>query len=513
MRRKLFYSLFLLTIVAVSLTISLLLFASYRQVTEENTRSLKNMAYVIQNVCRTLDYKSIEKLNLQDRLTIMASDGTVLYDNYIDVGKLDNHLQREEIQKALSSGEGIASRRSDTLSKEVIYYAVSLPQGNVMRLARANDTVFQQFKGIVHYCIGIFILITVLAFLAARYLTSKVIIPYKRKKQELKAITNNMDEGLVVLDNNGEILSINKSAIRFFSGSKEDYVGQNISVLPFAKEMEQLLKNIQQSDKSTLIINKESSTYQVNGSKTGEQGIVLLIMDVTEKMASEKLRREFSANVSHELKTPLQSILGYSEIMINGMVRDADRPRFLQKIYDEAKNLLQMIDDIIRLSRLDEQPADAIVPMDLLPVAQRALKRLMPKAEKNNVTLGLKTELTSLPMNGVPQLLEEILANLIDNGVKYNKSCGRVDVFLESKEKYWVIRVVDTGIGIAAAEKERIFERFYRVDKSRNKGVEGTGLGLSIVKHGVMLHKGKINVNSRVGEGTEVVVKLPKENA
>lgn len=510
MRRKLFYSLFLLTIFAVSLTMGLLLFASYQQVTAENTRSLKNTAYLVKNICQNLDYNNLAKLNLKDRLTIMAPDGTVLYDNYVDVGKLDNHLQREEIQQALSSGEGISYRLSDTLSKEVIYYAMSLPQGNVMRLARANDTVFQQFKGIVHYCAGIFVLITALAFFAARYLTSKVIIPYKRKKQELKAITNNMDEGLVVLDNNGEILSINKSAIRFFSGSKEDYVGQKISVLPFAKELEPLLEHLQQSEKESLAINKGSSTYQINGSKTGEQGIVLLIMDVTEKMASEKLRREFSANVSHELKTPLQSILGYSEIMINGMVRECDRPRFMQKIYDEAKNLLQMIDDIIRLSRLDEQPADAIVPMDLLPVAQRALKRLQPKAEKNSVALDLNTELTSLPMNGVPQLLEEILANLIDNGVKYNKPGGRVDVFLESKEKYWVIRIVDTGIGIAAEEKERIFERFYRIDKSRNKGVEGTGLGLSIVKHGVMLHKGRINVNSRVGEGTEVVVRLPK---
>lgn len=326
----------------------------------------------------------------------------------------------------------------------------------------------------------------------------------------MKAITNNMDEGLVVLDNNGEILSINKSAIRFFSGSKEDYVGQNISVLPFAKELEPLRQSLQTSEKGDLTINKGSSTYQVNGSKTGEQGIVLLIMDVTERNASEKLRREFSANVSHELKTPLQSILGYSEIMINGMVREEDRPRFLQKIYDEAKNLLQIIDDIIKLSRLDEQSADTIVPMDLLPVAQRALKRLEAKAEKNTVSLSLNTELSSLPMHGMPQLLEEILANLIDNGVKYNKPGGRVDVILEFKEKNWVVRIIDTGIGIAAEEKERIFERFYRVDKSRNKGVEGTGLGLSIVKHGVMLHKGKINVNSRVGEGTEVVIKLPK---
>lgn len=510
MRRKLFYSLFLLTVIAVSLTMSLLLFASYRQVTAENTRSLRNTAYLVKNVCQNLDYNNLAKLNLKDRLTIMAPDGTVLYDNYIDVGKLDNHLQREEIQQALNSGEGISYRLSDTLSKEVIYYAMSLPQGNVMRIARANDTVFQQFKGIVHYCAVIFILITALAFLAARYLTSKVIIPYKRKKQELKTITNNMDEGLVVLDNNGEILSINKSAIRFFSGSKEDYVGQNISVLPFAKELEPLLQNLQTNEKGALTINKGSSTYQVNGSKTGEQGIVILIMDVTERIASEKLRREFSANVSHELKTPLQSILGYSEIMINGMVKEADRPRFLHKIYDEAKNLLQMIDDIIRLSRLDEQPADTIVPMDLLPVAQRALKRLEPKAERSGVSLGFNTELTALPMNGVPQLLEEILANLIDNGVKYNKTGGRVDVFLESKEKYWVVRIVDTGIGIAAEEKDRIFERFYRVDKSRNKGVEGTGLGLSIVKHGVLLHKGKITVNSKVGEGTEVVVKLPK---
>lgn len=511
MRSKLFYSLFLLTIIAVSLTMGLLLFASYRQVTAENTRSLKNTAYLVKDICQNLDYNNLAKLNIKDRLTIMAPDGTVLYDNYVDVGKLDNHLQREEIQQALNSGEGISYRLSDTLSKEVIYYAISLPQGNVMRIARANDTVFQQFIGIVHYCAVIFLLITAGAFFAARFLTSKVIIPYKRKKQELKTITNNMDEGLVVLDSNREILSINKSAIRFFSGSKEDYVGQSIDVLPFAKELEPMLQTLSANEKGALTLDKGSSTYQINGSRTSEQGLVLLIMDVTEKIASEKLRREFSANVSHELKTPLQSILGYSEIMINGMVKEADRPRFLQKIYGEAKNLLQMIDDIIRLSRLDEQPAGAIVPMDLLPVLERAFKRLEPKAERQNITLALHTELKTVPMQGIPQLLEEIFANLIDNGIKYNKPNGSVSVFLEEKEKHWVVRVQDTGIGIAAEEKDRIFERFYRIDKSRNKGVEGTGLGLSIVKHGVMLHKGRINVNSRLGEGTEVVVKFLKE--
>lgn len=510
MRRKLFYSLFLLTITAVSLTMGMLLFASYRQVTAENTRSLRNTANIVQNICQNLDYNNLAKLSLKDRLTIMAPDGTVLYDNYVDVGKLDNHLQREEIQQALNSGEGISSRRSDTLSKEVIYYAVSLPKGNVMRLARANDTVFQQFKSIVHYCAIIFLLITVSAFLAARYLTSKVIIPYKRKKQELKTITNNMDEGLVVLNNEGEILSINKSAIRFFSGSKEDYVGQNIDILPFAKELEPLLQSLNTNEKSALTLDKGSSTYQINGSRTGEQGIVLLIMDVTERTASEKLRREFSANVSHELKTPLQSILGYSEIMINGMVKEADRPRFLGKIYNEAKNLLQMIDDIIRLSRLDEQPVDSVVPMDLKPVVERAVKRLEPKAERSNVELKLVTTLYSMEMQGIPQLLEEMFANIIDNGIKYNKPGGSVTVSLQEKEKFWVVRIQDTGIGIPTEEKERIFERFYRVDRSRNKGVEGTGLGLSIVKHGVLLHKGKIVVNSRLGEGTEVVIKLPR---
>ena len=220
------------------------------------------------------------------------------------------------------------------------------------------------------------------------------------------------------------------------------------------------------------------------------------------------MRREFSANVSHELKTPLQSVLGYSEIMLNGLVKEADQKRFLQKIYDEAKNLLQLIDDIIRLSKLDEQQKNFSEQFDLRTVITNVMERLQNKAQMNGVAINLVTTVNSLPMVGSKAMLEEVFTNLVDNAIKYNRCGGSVDITLSESVRKWVITIKDTGIGIAEAEQERIFERFYRVDKSRHR--EGTGLGLSIVKHAIMIHRGNISVNSNLGDGTEFVVRLPK---
>ena len=220
------------------------------------------------------------------------------------------------------------------------------------------------------------------------------------------------------------------------------------------------------------------------------------------------MRREFSANVSHELKTPLQSVLGYSEIMLNGLVKEADQKRFLQKIYDEAKNLLQLIDDIIRLSKLDEQQKNFSEQFDLRTVIINVMERLQNKAQTNGVVINLTATVDALPMVGSKAMLEEVFTNLVDNAIKYNRCGGSVDITLSESVRKWVITIKDTGIGIAEAEQERIFERFYRVDKSRHR--EGNGLGLSIVKHAIMIHRGNISVNSNLGDGTEFVVRLPK---
>lgn len=552
MRRKIFYSLFFLTFTALLLAASLFLWVTYRQVSQENINGLKNQAHLMIALYRDgqLDFEKLRESSILDRVTVLSPNGNVLFDNYADAETMENHLQREEVQQALHNKEGYAVRMSDTLGKEVIYYAVLMPDGDILRFARVNDTVLMRFASVSHYVLGILLFLIAGAFLAARSITARVIKPlekidldspltgppitypelqpllerivtqqrklekemrrYKNKKQELKAVTNNMDEGLLFLDNSGEIVSINKSAVRFFGSEKQELLGKNLLTLSLGKEIEKLFAKIDAAGKASLLLSRGSSYYQLNGSKIGDKGMVLLIMDVTEKTASEKLRREFSANVSHELKTPLQSVLGYSEIMLNGLVKEDDRPRFLRKIYDEAKNLLQLIDDIIKLSRLEEQQQDMLESFNLRKVAEQAVQRLADKAEKSGITVNLECAAAEYLMQGIPSMLEEVFANLLDNAIKYNRPGGSVNLRVTEKENKWVISVADTGIGIAPEEKDRIFERFYRIDKSRHKAVEGTGLGLSIVKHGIIFHKGTIRVLSTPGKGTEFIIKLPK---
>lgn len=552
MRKKIFYSLFFLTFTALILAASLFLWVTYRQVSQENINGLKNQAHLMIALYRDgqLNFERLKESSILDRVTVLSPEGNVLFDNYVDAETMENHLQREEVQQALHNKEGYAVRMSDTLGKEVIYYAVLMPDGDVLRFARVNDTVLMRFASVSHYVLGILLILIAGAFFAARSITSRVIKPlekidldrpltgppltypelqpllerivtqqrklekemrrYKNKKQELKAVTNNMDEGLLFLDNSGEIVSINKSAVRFFASEKQELIGKNLLTLSLGKEIEKLFAKIDTAGKGSLLLSRGSSYYQLNGSKIGDKGMVLLIMDVTEKTASEKLRREFSANVSHELKTPLQSVLGYSEIMLNGLVKEDDRPRFLRKIYDEAKNLLQLIDDIIKLSRLEEQQQDMLEKFNLRKVLEQAVQRMADKASKNKITVNLECGAAEYLMQGIPSMLEEVFANLLDNAIKYNRPGGSVTMKVIEKENKWVISVADTGIGIAPEEKDRIFERFYRIDKSRHKAVEGTGLGLSIVKHGIIFHKGTIKVLSAQGKGTEFVIKLPK---
>ena len=447
-------------------------------------------------------------------------------------------------------GEGFASRKSDTLGKDILYYAVVLADGNILRLARTNEAVFQQAHFLAGYIVVVLLFVLGGTFVAARSITRKALRPletldlepasvqqdvypelrpiverfaqqqaalnremrrYKSKKQELKAVTNNMDEGMLFLDPQWHIASLNKSAIKFFGKDKDELLNKSILELVSGEEIHKLLQQMELTGKGRLIINRGNTYYQCNGSRIADKGFVLLIMDVTERTASEKLRREFSANVSHELKTPLQSVLGYSEIMLSGLVKPEDGPRFLQKIYDEARNLLRLIDDIIKLSKLDELNHDMLEEFSLVEVAQSALRRLKDKAQSLHVDLVLENNISgTASLLGITTLMEEIFFNLLDNGIKYNHANGRVTLSLSETETKYVVRVTDTGMGIDTAELPHIFERFYRVDRSRHKAIDGTGLGLSIVKHGVLFHGGKVRVNSTVGQGTEFILKFPK---
>lgn len=553
MKQKLFNSLILLTSFAVSLVLVLFFWLSYSYITQDSFTSLKREAnlLIVADAEGNVPVSELKRLQLTDRVTLIAPDGSALYDNYADASSMENHLLREEVRLAIKNGEGFSQRASETIGKRILYYAVKLPDGNILRLSRTNDAIFQRANLLLLYFILLAVVVLSGAFFAAKYITKRVLLPlenlnleqadkqaiiypelkpiverfevqqqklqkemrrYKNKKQELKAVSNNMDEGMLFLNTNWEIVSINKSAVKFLGKDKQELLGKSFFLLDPGDEVQQLMLDIEKLGKGRLVVNRGSTYYQLNGSRIADKGFVLLMMDVTERTASEKLRREFSANVSHELKTPLQSVLGYSEIMLSGLVKPEDTKRFLQKINDEAHNLLQLIDDIIKLSKLDELRHDMMENFTLQEVAHSALFRLKDKAAKIHVALHLEDNSSGeSEILGIASLMEEIFFNLLDNGLKYNHAGGSVTLrFTETENKY-VISVVDTGIGIAANELPHIFERFYRVDRSRHKAIDGTGLGLSIVKHGVSFHGGSIRVISTLVEGTEFMIKLPKK--
>lgn len=552
MKQRLFRSILLLTGAAVGLVLLLFFWVSCQYITQDSFASLKREAnlLIVADGERNVPVSELQRLQLTDRVTLIAPDGHALYDNYADAKSMENHLQREEVQEALKGGEGSSRRASETLGKNILYYAVRLQDGNVLRLSRTNDAVFQQYKIILGYFVLLALVVLCGAFWAAKTITARILRPlenlnleqpdseavvypelkpiveyfelqqeklqkemrrYKNKKQELKAVTNNMDEGLLFLNPVWEIESINKSAVKFFGKEKQELLGTSFFMLDDSDEIRQLLAKIEQEGKGRLVINRGSSYYQLNGSRITDKGFVLLIMDVTARTASEKIRREFSANVSHELKTPLQSVLGYSEIMLSGLVKPEDTKRFLQKINDEAHNLLRLIDDIMQLSKLDELTHDMMEEFTLQDVAQSALARLKDKACRLQVSLQLVDSTGGdSKLLGISSLMEEIFFNLLDNGLKYNHPGGEVTLCLSEGENKYTVSVADTGMGIPGSELPHIFERFYRVDRSRHKAIEGTGLGLSIVKHGVGFHGGSIRVVSTVGQGTEFIMKFPK---
>lgn len=555
MKQRLFRSLLLLTLGSVLLVVALFAWLSVHYITNDSYQSLKREASLLLETDEDgrITVKQLHRVQLADRVTLITPTGQVLFDNYTMAEQMENHLMRPEIQQALEQGEGYASRESSTIGKNILYYAVVLADGNILRLARTNEAVFQQANIFIGYIVVVLLFILTGAFVAARSITRKALQPlehldlegagdnrevypelqpiverftqqqaalnremrrYKSKKQELKAVTNNMDEGMLFLDTQWHIASLNKSAIKFFGKDKQELLGRDILELVEGEDIRKLLQQMELVGKGRLVINRGSTYYQCNGSRIADKGFVLLIMDVTERTASEKLRREFSANVSHELKTPLQSVLGYSEIMLSGLVRAEDRPRFLQKIYDEARNLLRLIDDIMKLSKLDELNHDMLEEFSLLEVAQSAVRRLQDKARTMKVELRLENSVQgSCKLLGIASLMEEIFFNLLDNGIKYNHAEGSVTISLSETENKYMVKVSDTGMGIATEELPHIFERFYRVDRSRHKAIEGTGLGLSIVKHGVLFHGGTVRVNSTAGQGTEFILKFPKMSA
>ena len=482
------------------------------------------------------------------RITLIDKDGIVLFDNQAEAKTLENHAMRQEVMDAVAVGAGEAERFSDTLDKTTYYYAVRLEDGKILRLARTIDSIYKSVLQMLPIMGGIVIVVAFLASIVARRVTFNLIKPLDQvnldepldnetydelapfltriakqkrqlsknlkklrgKQEELTIITNNMNEGLVLLNGQQNVLFINESAAKIFGFSAKEVIGRNILTVDRAQEVQDLLQKVSQAGKGEGLYEKDGHFYQLSGSSVNGSGSVILIYDVTEKMTAEKLRREFSANVSHELKTPLQSILGYAEIMKNGLVKDEDKQRFLERIHAEAGNMIELIQNIMELSRLDENKTlDEFEDVDLLKLAQSVTLRLKHKAQTKGVTLNVSG--SSACVCGVQSILSEVLYNLVDNSIKYNKDNGKVDVKVQDGSEEVTVSVSDTGIGIGAADRERVFERFYRADKSHSKEIGGTGLGLSIVKHGVLFHKGRVELESEPGVGTTITFVLPKK--
>ncbi len=498
-----------------------------------------------------LDY--LQNLTIKDyRVTWIGTDGKVLYDSVSDIDEMENHFEREEVKEALSEGYGASSRYSSTLTQRYLYGAKRLPDGTVIRLSVTQNSLLILTLGMLQPIMVIFVIAIILsAFLASR-LSKKIVKPLneidldkpldndgydelspllrridvqqkeigrqseelKQKQKELEVMTSAMSEGIILLNSRGTILSINKAAAKLF-GTDCFCIGEDIVSINRSLELAQLLNKAKAGKHSEQVAEFGNGQYQMMASPVISDdivsGIVLLLLDVTEKEKAEQLRREFTANVSHELKTPLHTISGSAELLANGMVKAEDISVFSSRIYSEAQRMIQLVEDIIRLSHLDEGAENMKWDkVNLYRIAEETVNSLTDEAANAKIKLKLCGEAVSI--NGIKQLIQEIIYNLCDNAIKYNRRDGSVSVEVKDMDDFAIVSVSDTGIGIPTEHQERIFERFYRVDKSHSKEIGGTGLGLSIVKHAAKLHNAEIELQSVVGSGTTITVKFPKNS-
>ena len=491
--------------------------------------------------------------NIKDksaRITYIDQDGTVLFDNEADVSEMKNHSDRTEFQKAEKYGAGESSRYSDTLSEKTIYYALRLKDGTVLRVSGTQDSVLALVENLIFPLCGLLCLMLILSGIMASAISKRIVKPIneldlespeenriyeelspllskihrqnreiqnqlelaKQQQEEFSLITENMQEGLIVIDKYTMILSANSSAWNLFHMDRVCQ-GESVYCLDREEEFRHAIEQVLSGEHTELVLKLNGSDIQLIANpvirdKKTECAVVLLV-NVTEKLERESLRREFSANVSHELKTPLTSISGFAEIMQSGLVKCEDIPQFAGRIYKESQRLLQLVEDVIQISQLDEEKTPYTwEPVDVYQVCKNAFESLKEKAKRLNVHLYICGEY--MKMEAVRTLLEEAVYNVCDNAIKYNRNDGSVSVFLTQTAQEIQIVVKDTGVGIPKEDQDRVFERFYRVDKSHSKEIGGTGLGLSIVKHAVGALKGSVILRSEEGNGTEICMKFPK---
>ncbi len=555
MTKRIFLATFFVSLVAVLTAVIMVLGAIYAKNTETFKAQIEEEAQLLSASLEVSESGSAldnltELRNFSNRITYIAEDGTVLFDNKADISTMENHSNRDEIISAKSSGSGTATRESSTLSELTIYCARVLENGDIIRVSGTQDTVLGMIYDMWWGIVIALLLALILSFLLADLTAIAIVKPINsidlknpdidekygeiapllheikgrnieiekrmnelsKAREEFSLITENMSEGFIITDKKAEALSYNNSALKILGAEFTDN-SRNVFTLNRSESFISAVESALRGERREVNLALSDKVYQVIASPVfshGEiNGSVIIIVDVTEKESREELRREFTSNVSHELKTPLTTIYGISDMLAGGIVKPEDVKDFSQKIKSEASRLITLIDDILKLSRLDENPSSERETVDLYEIANLCAGRLAKTAESNSVKVtvsGEKAEIT-----GIYTVLDEIIHNLLENAIKYNKPGGDARINVSQTSESVKVTVSDTGIGIPAESIDRVFERFYRVDKSRSRTIGGTGLGLSIVKHGVTLHGGTIGITSAEGSGTEITITFPKK--
>lgn len=552
MTKKIFKSTVLVATTVLICGIALAMAILYQYFGKEMNMELKKEASYLAYGVELQGTEYLQKIKNSDaRITYIDKDGTVLYDNQADALQMENHSNREEFQKAQESGSGFSDRISDTLSERTVYYALRLSDDSVLRVASTQSSILVLTLQLLPPFLGIMIIMIIFAGLISSKSARRLVEPinalnldqpeqndgyeeigpllsriYKQKcqisaqlenarrnQEEFTIITENMQEGLLVIDAYTMILSGNSSVWKLFQ-MKEPKTGESVYSLDRNEDFRKVIEHVLAGQHGSALLKLDGEFVQMIANpvfrETKVVGAVLLLVNETEKIERENLRREFSANVSHELKTPLTSISGFAEIIQDGFVKDEDIKKFAGRIYKEAQRLIQLVEDTIKVSQLDEgaNPYEW-EQVDLYGVVKDVCNNLKGIAEKKNVHLFIDGK--PLVFHTVRPILEEVIYNLCDNGIKYNHEDGTVSIHFQDMGDKVQLTVKDNGIGIPREDSNRVFERFYRVDKSHSKEIGGTGLGLSIVKHGVTFLGGTLNMISELGKGTEITMVFPKE--
>ncbi len=546
MTKKIFQSIFTVALVVLLASIGIATSFLYDYFNSSQVNQLKQELQLVADTVNEVGVEYFENFNSTVfRFTVIDADGTVLYDTEADVAEMENHSGREEIKEAFNYGSGSSARNSFTLTKKTFYEAVLLENGDVLRISVKQLTIGALILGMLPGIIAIVLFAAVVAIVLSDTMAKRVTEPLmridlenpaendvyeeltpilakihkqhkqiksqmetlRRKSDEFEQILSSMNEGLVLLDEHGMVLSMNAAAKKIFD-VKNDVKGSDFLLVDRTGRMNKAVWSALDGNHSEYTEERNGSEYQftINSIKSNGKtlGAVILVFDITDRAFAERNRQEFTANVTHELKTPLQSIIGSAELLENGLVKSEDTTRFVGNIRKEASRLVSLINDIIRLSQLDENHEPATETVDLLDVAKEVVEVLAASATEKNVELIVNGE--NCKVFGVHRYVYEIIYNLCDNAIRYNVDGGAVSIEIGKEAERAVVTVKDTGIGIAPEHQSRIFERFYRVDKSHSKETGGTGLGLSIVKHAVQYHGGKITLESELGKGTTVKV-------